>query len=96
MIVWIYFFRTVLFLLISSFLYPRNTTFLVISNSGWTAILEPADHPVNNYEFDFIVGADGKRNSLKGFKRKCFRAKQAIAITFNLVNNKTKVDSQVW
>ena len=63
--------------------------------SGWTAKLDPADHPVSNYEFDFIVGADGKRNALKGFRRKCFRAKQAIALTFNLVNNKTKADSQV-
>ena len=72
------------------------TIYVVILNTGWTAQLEPADHPMNDYEFDFVVGADGKRNSLKGFRRKCFRAKQAIAITFNLVNNKTKADSQVW
>ena len=69
--------------------------FFLISHSGWTAKLEPVDHPASKYEFDFIVGADGKRNSLTGFRRKCFRAKQAIAITFNLVNNRTKADNQV-
>lgn len=34
---------------------------------GWRALLNPRDHPVSNYEFDVLVGADGKRNTLKGF-----------------------------
>ena len=63
---------------------------------GWTARVEPSNHPVSEFEFDFIVGADGKRNTLPGFKRKCFRAKQALAITFNLVNRKTRADTQVY
>ncbi len=50
---------------------------------------------MSELEFDFIVGADGKRNTLQGFRRKCFRAKQALAITFNLVNRKTRADTQV-
>ena len=28
--------------------------------------MEPADHPVSEFEFDVLVGADGKRNTLSG------------------------------
>nr|CAI5821324.1 unnamed protein product [Callosobruchus analis] len=40
---------------------------------GWRAELDPPDHPVSQYEFDVIIGADGKRNTLQGFTRKEFR-----------------------
>lgn len=33
---------------------------------GWRAAIRPADHPVANFEFDVIVGADGRRNTLDG------------------------------
>lgn len=33
---------------------------------GWRAIFSPADHPVSQYEFDVLIGADGKRNTLEG------------------------------
>lgn len=33
---------------------------------GWKAKISPADHPVSQYEFDVLIGADGKRNTLDG------------------------------
>jgi hypothetical protein len=33
---------------------------------GWRAEVSPADHPVSQYEFDVLIGADGKRNTLDG------------------------------
>lgn len=35
---------------------------------GWRAAIRPADHPVANFEFDVVVGADGRRNTLDGEK----------------------------
>ncbi|XP_071445763.1 uncharacterized protein Mical isoform X2 [Hetaerina americana] len=62
---------------------------------GWRADVLPADHPVAQYEFDVLVGADGKRNTLEGFKRKEFRGKLAIAITVNFINKHTEAEARV-
>ncbi|XP_046461046.1 F-actin-monooxygenase MICAL3-like isoform X11 [Daphnia pulex] len=62
---------------------------------GWKAKISPADHPVSQYEFDVLIGADGKRNTLDGFKRKEFRGRLAIAITANLVNKKSEAEARV-
>ncbi|XP_070687662.1 F-actin-monooxygenase MICAL2 isoform X4 [Pempheris klunzingeri] len=62
---------------------------------GWRAAIRPADHPVANFEFDVVVGADGRRNTLEGFKRKEFRGKLAIAITANFVNRNTTAEARV-
>ncbi|KAI9560901.1 hypothetical protein GHT06_011855 [Daphnia sinensis] len=62
---------------------------------GWKAKISPADHPVSQYEFDVLIGADGKRNTLDGFKRKEFRGRLAIAITANLVNKKSEAEAQL-
>ncbi|XP_023314724.1 F-actin-monooxygenase Mical isoform X3 [Trichogramma pretiosum] len=62
---------------------------------GWRAKTEPADHPVSQYEFDVLIGADGKRNTLEGFKRKEFRGKLAIAITANFINKRTEAEARV-
>ncbi|KAG8001555.1 [F-actin]-methionine sulfoxide oxidase MICAL2 [Nibea albiflora] len=84
---------------------------------GWRAAIRPADHPVANFEFDVVVGADGRRNTLegentpnkrgeqmpqvplyfayKGFKRKEFRGKLAIAITANFINRNTTAEAKV-
>ena len=40
--------------------------FLHISGVGWRAKVQPADHPASLYEFDVLVGADGRRNTLDG------------------------------
>ncbi|XP_049819876.1 F-actin-monooxygenase Mical isoform X3 [Aethina tumida] len=63
--------------------------------TGWRAEFKPADHPVAQYEFDVIIGADGKRNTLQGFNRKEFRGKLAIAITANFINKKTEAEARV-
>ncbi|XP_031346642.1 F-actin-monooxygenase MICAL2-like [Photinus pyralis] len=62
---------------------------------GWRAEFKPVEHPVSQYEFDVIVGADGKRNTLQGFKRKEFRGKLAIAITANFINKRTEAEARV-
>ncbi|KAF0043189.1 hypothetical protein F2P81_004526 [Scophthalmus maximus] len=62
---------------------------------GWRAAIRPADHPVANFDFDVVVGADGRRNTLEGFKRKEFRGKLAIAITANFVNRNTTAEAKV-
>ncbi|XP_076297907.1 molecule interacting with CasL isoform X3 [Lasioglossum baleicum] len=62
---------------------------------GWRAKATPADHPVSQYEFDVLIGADGKRNTLEGFKRKEFRGKLAIAITANFINKRTEAEARV-
>ncbi|XP_046409938.1 F-actin-monooxygenase Mical isoform X1 [Neodiprion fabricii] len=65
------------------------------SKIGWRAKTSPADHPVSQYEFNVLLGADGKRNTLEGFKRKEFRGKLAIAITANFINKKTEAEARV-
>ncbi|KAK2854021.1 hypothetical protein Q5P01_006682 [Channa striata] len=62
---------------------------------GWRATIHPVDHPVANFEFDVVVGADGRRNTLEGFKRKEFRGKLAIAITANFINRNTTAEAKV-
>ncbi|KAL5285067.1 Mical family protein [Megaselia abdita] len=61
---------------------------------GWRAAVEPENHAVSHYEFDVLIGADGKRNTLEGFKRKEFRGKLAIAITANFINKKTEAEAK--
>uniref|UniRef100_A0A8C3A2A6 F-actin monooxygenase n=1 Tax=Cyclopterus lumpus TaxID=8103 RepID=A0A8C3A2A6_CYCLU len=62
---------------------------------GWRAEVHPRTHPVNELEFDVIVGADGRRNTLPGFRRKEFRGKLAIAITANFINRNTSAEAKV-
>ncbi|XP_040183883.1 F-actin-monooxygenase MICAL2-like isoform X5 [Rana temporaria] len=62
---------------------------------GWRAEYLPQDHPLSDYEFDAIIGADGRRNTLEGFRRKEFRGKLAIAITANFVNRNTTAEAKV-
>ena len=45
---------------------------------------------VSTYEFNVLIGADGRRNSLHGFQHKEFRGKLAIGITCNFVNHHTR------
>ncbi|XP_041052878.1 protein-methionine sulfoxide oxidase mical2b isoform X4 [Carcharodon carcharias] len=63
--------------------------------TGWRAEVRPSDHPVSGFAFDVIVGADGRRSSLQGFRRKEFRGKLAIAITANFINRNTTAEAKV-
>ncbi|XP_049340216.1 F-actin-monooxygenase mical2b isoform X7 [Astyanax mexicanus] len=62
---------------------------------GWRAEIRPDGHPLADYEFDVLIGADGRRSTLDGFKRKEFRGKLAIAITANFVNRNTTAEAKV-
>ncbi|XP_048341012.1 F-actin-monooxygenase MICAL2 isoform X5 [Sphaerodactylus townsendi] len=62
---------------------------------GWRAEFLPMDHPLSECEFDVIIGADGRRNTLGGFRRKEFRGKLAIAITANFINRNTTAEAKV-
>ncbi|XP_060931846.1 protein-methionine sulfoxide oxidase mical3a [Limanda limanda] len=62
---------------------------------GWRAEVHPKTHPVSELEFDVIIGADGRRNTLPGFRRKEFRGKLAIAITANFINRNTTAEASV-
>ncbi|XP_067292227.1 F-actin-monooxygenase mical2b isoform X3 [Pseudorasbora parva] len=62
---------------------------------GWRTEIRPTDHPISDYEFNVIIGADGRRSTLDGFRRKEFRGKLAIAITANFVNRNTTAEAKV-
>lgn len=62
---------------------------------GWRAEFLPGDHPLSEFEFDVIIGADGRRNTLEGFRRKEFRGKLAIAITANFINRNSTAEAKV-
>ncbi|CAM4573098.1 unnamed protein product [Lepidochelys olivacea] len=62
---------------------------------GWRVEFLPMDHPLSEFEFDVVIGADGRRNTLEGFRRKEFRGKLAIAITANFINRNTTAEAKV-
>uniref|UniRef100_A0A3B5LHK0 Microtubule associated monooxygenase, calponin and LIM domain containing 3a n=1 Tax=Xiphophorus couchianus TaxID=32473 RepID=A0A3B5LHK0_9TELE len=64
-------------------------------SESWRAEVHPRTHPVSELEFDVIIGADGRRNTLPGFRRKEFRGKLAIAITANFINRNTTAEAKV-
>ncbi|XP_010881842.1 protein-methionine sulfoxide oxidase mical2b isoform X2 [Esox lucius] len=63
--------------------------------TGWRAEIRPLNHPLADFEFDVVIGANGRRNTLDGFRRKEFRGKLAIAITANFVNRNTTAEAKV-
>ncbi|CAL8357335.1 unnamed protein product [Lota lota] len=62
---------------------------------GWRVEIRPSDHAVSEIDFDVVIGADGRKNTLDGFSRKEFRGKLAIAITANFVNRNTTAEASV-
>ncbi|XP_056443592.1 protein-methionine sulfoxide oxidase mical3b-like [Gadus chalcogrammus] len=63
--------------------------------AGWRLEVHPKTHPVGQLDVDVVIGADGRRNTLPGFKRKEFRGKLAIAITANFMNRHTTAEAKV-
>ncbi|KAK2182205.1 hypothetical protein NP493_363g01001 [Ridgeia piscesae] len=68
---------------------------VAVEDTGWRVKVSPSDHPVSEFEFDVLLGADGKRNTLAGFRRKEFRGKLAIAVTANFINHNTQQEARV-
>lgn len=33
---------------------------------GWRAEVRPSNHPVSEFDFDVVIGADGRKNTLDG------------------------------
>ncbi|MFH4978331.1 hypothetical protein AB6A40_005040 [Gnathostoma spinigerum] len=62
---------------------------------GWRAEFIPSEHFLSEYEFDVLIGADGKRNTVPGFPKREMRGKLAIGITANFVNKKTIEEEKV-
>ncbi|XP_020307675.2 protein-methionine sulfoxide oxidase mical3a isoform X3 [Oncorhynchus kisutch] len=62
---------------------------------GWRVEVKPKSHPINTLQCDVVIGADGRRNTLLGFRRKEFRGKLAIAITANFMNRNTTAEAKV-
>ncbi|XP_060932409.1 F-actin-monooxygenase mical2b [Limanda limanda] len=62
---------------------------------GWRAEVRPSTHPVSDLVIDVVIGADGRKYTLDGFRRKEFRGKLAIAITANFVNRNTTAEAKV-
>jgi hypothetical protein len=62
---------------------------------GWKVAVSPSNSLVGSYEFDVMIGADGKKYVLPGFRTKEFRPKLAIAITANFVNHGTQEEANV-
>jgi len=61
----------------------------------WTISVKPDNHPVAGNPVDVLIGAEGARVTLPGFKRKEFRGKLALAITANFVNKRTTAEAIV-
>uniref|UniRef100_A0A4W3ICD1 F-actin monooxygenase n=1 Tax=Callorhinchus milii TaxID=7868 RepID=A0A4W3ICD1_CALMI len=75
----------------------RHINIMLLSDLalGWRADLKPSDSSVADFQFEVIIGADGRRNTLEGFRRKEFRGKLAIAITANFINRHTREEAAV-
>ncbi|NWW31771.1 MICA3 monooxygenase, partial [Panurus biarmicus] len=79
----------------TGFIYFFSIIIAISTGIGWRALVHPKTHPVSEYEFEVIIGGDGRRNTLEGFRRKEFRGKLAIAITANFINRNTTAEAKV-
>ena len=61
-------------------------------SDDWKVLFTPSTTPLSSRSYDAIIAADGKQYCLPGFVGKELRAKLAIGITMNFVNNRKKSD----
>lgn len=47
-------------------LFILSLTWSLSTGIGWRALVHPKTHPVSEYEFEVIIGGDGRRNTLEG------------------------------
>ena len=74
---------------------PPLSTSYFLSPSLPSSQVSPDDHPAGNFEFDVLIGADGRRSTIPGFDRKELRGKLALAITANFINYFTREEAGV-
>ncbi|KRX15402.1 Protein-methionine sulfoxide oxidase MICAL2 [Trichinella nelsoni] len=60
--------------------------------SGWKAALIPENHVLADYQFNVLIDASGKQNTVTGFSYKEFQGRFSIGITANFINNNTKME----
>ncbi|XP_071827955.1 uncharacterized protein [Apostichopus japonicus] len=60
---------------------------------GWRANVNPKDHKVSKFEFNYILAADGRQHTLPGFTWKESARTLAIGITTNYVNRHSQRDA---
>ncbi|KAL1229691.1 [F-actin]-monooxygenase MICAL2 [Trichinella spiralis] len=60
--------------------------------SGWKAALIPENHVLADYQFNVLIDASGKQNTVTGFSYKEFQERSSIGITANFINNNTKME----
>ncbi|CAB4063468.1 MICAL [Lepeophtheirus salmonis] len=58
-------------------------------SSRWKAKVTPSGEFMDNFEFDFLIIASGKKVAIEGFNRRSLDAKLSIAITANFQNKGT-------
>lgn len=44
----------------------NNNPSALSSESGWRAEFQPSDHPLVDFHFDVVIGADGRKSTLDG------------------------------
>ncbi|KRZ60632.1 Protein-methionine sulfoxide oxidase MICAL2, partial [Trichinella nativa] len=60
--------------------------------SGWKAALIPENHVLADYQFNVLIDASGKQNTVTGFSYKEFQGRFSIGITANFINNNNKME----
>ena len=74
---------------------PSLSTFLPPFPPTSSSQVCPEDHPAADFDFDVLIGADGRRSTIPGFDRKELRGKLALAITANFINYCTREEAGV-
>ena len=64
-------------------------------DSAWSVSVDSAHSPVSSYNYDIILAADGKQNSLPGFHSREYRPNLALAITVNFVKHSTRTEAVI-
>eukprot|EP00794_Sanderia_malayensis_P015645 gene15645-17224_t len=62
---------------------------------GWKGLYSPQRDFLTNFQFDVIIGADGKKDVLPGFPQIEMRGALAIGITCNFVNENTMAEAGI-
>ena len=73
----------------------KDISYPTASKKGWRATFAPDTKELNEYMFDMLIIASGKKMPIDQFNRQSLNAKLAIAVTGNFVNHGTKEEQEV-